>query len=179
MVFSVIAQHGSSIPYLLSRVLVLHETDADKQWFNARVCKLLGENLGIRWEVDDVFVKQNIMWGDFLKPGADPRNYEEARDPKAMLKLMDDYLDDFNGSSSNGMKLVFFDDAIRHVQRIVRIVRQPRGNAMLGTATVLKESAGSMGMRERERQEPDNFRSIIHFLNTRHHNKKYQISGRV
>ncbi len=67
-------------------------TDADKQWFNARVCKLLGENLGIRWEVDDVFVKQNIMWGDFLKPGADPRNYEEARDPKAMLKLMDDYL---------------------------------------------------------------------------------------
>ena len=32
------------------------------------------------------------MWGDFLKPGADPRNYEEARDPKAMLKLMDDYL---------------------------------------------------------------------------------------
>ena len=41
--------------------------------------------------------------------------------------------DDFNGSSSNGMKLVFFDDAIRHVQRIVRIVRQPRGNAMLGT----------------------------------------------
>jgi hypothetical protein len=56
------------------------------------VCKLLGENLGIRWEVDDVFVKQNIMWGDFLKPGADPRNYEEARDPKAMLKLMDDYL---------------------------------------------------------------------------------------
>ena len=30
------------------------------------------------------------------------------------------------------MKLVFFDDAIRHVQRIVRIVRQPRGNAMLG-----------------------------------------------
>jgi hypothetical protein len=51
--------------------------------------------------------------------------------------------DDFNGSSSNGMKLVFFDDAIRHVQRIVRIVRQPRGNAMLGTISCPRLGRGA------------------------------------
>jgi len=29
------------------------------------------------------------------------------------------------------MKLVFFRDAVEHVARIARILRQPRGNAML------------------------------------------------
>jgi hypothetical protein len=162
MVFTVIANMAHpplSIISLPIIFFVFFGTDADKQWFNARVCKLLGENLGIRWEVDDVFVKQNIMWGDFLKPGADPRNYEEARDPKAMLKLMDDYLDDFNGSSSNGMKLVFFDDAIRHVQRIVRIVRQPRGNAMLGTLSAEGSAGSDVGMRERERERANHHQS--------------------
>ena len=41
------------------------------------------------------------------------------------------YLDDFNMTSSKEMKLVFFMDAIEHVSRIVRMIRQQRGNALL------------------------------------------------
>ena len=41
------------------------------------------------------------------------------------------YLDDYNMSSSREMKLVFFMDAIEHVSRIARMIRQQRGNALL------------------------------------------------
>lgn len=41
------------------------------------------------------------------------------------------YLDDFNMNSSKEMKLVFFLDAIEHVSRIARMIRQDRGNALL------------------------------------------------
>ena len=41
------------------------------------------------------------------------------------------YLDDYNMSSPREMKLVFFMDAIEHVSRIARMIRQQRGNALL------------------------------------------------
>jgi len=40
-------------------------------------------------------------------------------------------LDDYNMSSPREMKLVFFMDAIEHVSRIARMIRQQRGNALL------------------------------------------------
>ena len=41
------------------------------------------------------------------------------------------YLDDFNMQSAKEMKLVFFMDAVEHVSRIARMIRQDRGNALL------------------------------------------------
>eukprot|EP01018_Ginkgo_biloba_P018808 Gb_18325 [translate_table: standard] len=46
-------------------------------------------------------------------------------------QLFRDFLEDYNMSTTNIMKLVFFKDAIEHISRIARILRQPRGNAML------------------------------------------------
>jgi hypothetical protein len=48
-----------------------------------------------------------------------------------VVQVLDDALDDYNLSNPTQMKLVFFRDAIEHVTRIKRILRQPRGNAML------------------------------------------------
>jgi dynein heavy chain len=40
-------------------------------------------------------------------------------------------LDEYNTGNSNKMHLVFFDDAIEHILKISRVMRQPRGNIML------------------------------------------------
>ncbi|CAN0195624.1 unnamed protein product [Laminaria digitata] len=41
------------------------------------------------------------------------------------------YLADHNGESKQPMPLVMFLDAIEHVSRVSRILRQPQGNALL------------------------------------------------
>lgn len=46
-------------------------------------------------------------------------------------KVMEEYMDDYNQTSTTKMKLVLFMDAIEHVCRISRILRQPLGNALL------------------------------------------------
>jgi dynein heavy chain len=50
---------------------------------------------------------------------------------RRLVKLADEYLEDYNSTSQSPMKLVMFLDAIEHVSRISRIIRQPGGNALL------------------------------------------------
>jgi dynein heavy chain len=45
--------------------------------------------------------------------------------------VLDHYLNEYNDQSTRPMKLVLFLDAISHVCRISRIIRQPLGNALL------------------------------------------------
>jgi dynein heavy chain len=40
-------------------------------------------------------------------------------------------LEEYNIGGTNKMNLVFFEDAIEHILRISRVLRQPRGNLML------------------------------------------------
>lgn len=48
-----------------------------------------------------------------------------------LASVMEEYMDDYNQTSTSKMKLVLFMDAIQHVCRISRILRQPLGNALL------------------------------------------------
>lgn len=48
-----------------------------------------------------------------------------------VMKVLDDKQDEYNSESSNKMNLVFFDSCIYHILRIMRVLRSPRGNAML------------------------------------------------
>lgn len=48
-----------------------------------------------------------------------------------LVKEMEEYMEDYNQTNTAKMKLVLFMDAIEHVCRISRILRQPQGNALL------------------------------------------------
>lgn len=48
-----------------------------------------------------------------------------------MEQVLMEYLEDYDNSTTSPMKLVLFNYAMNHICRITRIIRQPRGNALL------------------------------------------------
>ena len=80
---------------------------------------------------EDIVTSNILMFGDFLVPGADPKLYEEINDFGKLQKVMEEYLEDYNATSSSPLNLVMFLDAISHTARVSRIIRQPLGNALL------------------------------------------------
>ncbi|XP_068444624.1 dynein axonemal heavy chain 6 isoform X2 [Clinocottus analis] len=104
----------------------------DKTYFNTIVTEMASKYFSITLE-PSYFVTQPIIFGDFIKLGAEKedRLYEDLTDMKKIQDVLLDYLDDYNMAFSKETKLVFFQDAVEHVSRISRIIRQERGNALL------------------------------------------------
>jgi len=102
--------------------------DEDKGWFKDQVSVLLKDNMDKNY---DEVVTRHLMCGDFMIPGADPKIYEEIKNLDQLQPTVDEYLNEYNAESKQPMKLVLFMDAIGHVARISRIIRQPQGNALL------------------------------------------------
>lgn len=52
-------------------------------------------------------------------------------DHAKLVHTLEQFLKDYNSSSSKPMGLIFFQDAVDHIASIARVMRQPRGNALL------------------------------------------------
>jgi dynein heavy chain len=102
---------------------------SDKSWFNNLLKNVMKSNLNVEWE--DVVKVDPILFGDYLTPGAEPRQYVQIKDLRRIVKLTEEYLEDYNAQANKPMKLIMFLDAIEHVSRICRILRQPKGHALL------------------------------------------------
>jgi dynein heavy chain len=92
---------------------------------------LLNNNFKSGAERNDLFGENKIMFGDLLKIDMPGRPYEEIPSRDRLKRVLIGKLEDYNATSDNRMSLVFFDDAMYHVLRICRALRQPRGNLML------------------------------------------------
>ena len=104
--------------------------DADRAWFDAKLAEQCAGTIGVEW--DGLLPESGrCLFGDYMVPGADPRVYEEVRDMDALVPTIEEYLSDYNAESKTPMKLVMFVDAVEHVSRLCRIMRQPQGNALL------------------------------------------------
>ncbi|PIN96875.1 hypothetical protein AB205_0080160, partial [Aquarana catesbeiana] len=90
------------------------------------------KHFGVQIE-PEYFVTKPIIFGDFIKVGVDKaeRVYEDLTDMEKIRSVLQDYLDDYNMTNAKDVKLVFFQDAVEHVSRIARMIRQERGNALL------------------------------------------------
>merc|ERR1711871_1100583 len=91
-------------------------------------------NIG-NWSHDELFENDEhpLVWTDIMKAGVDAedRQYEEVPEAAKLMSILEDCLDEYNMDHPTQMNLVFFLDAVKHIARLLRILRQPRGNAML------------------------------------------------
>ncbi|KAJ9531756.1 hypothetical protein QJQ45_021904, partial [Haematococcus lacustris] len=106
--------------------------DEDKEYFKHMMAELITKH-GLGATYDDLFTHRQLVFGDFMRMGLEreERKYEEVTDSTRLISVLEDYLDDYNLAATNRLSLVFFTDAVDHITRIARILRQPRGNAML------------------------------------------------
>ncbi|XP_058439380.1 dynein axonemal heavy chain 6 isoform X4 [Marmota monax] len=104
----------------------------DKHYFYVILTEMANKHFGIAIGLEYFLVKP-IIFGDFIKFGADraDRIYDDMPDMEKIANVLQDYLDDYNLINPKEVKLVFFQDAIEHVSRIARMIRQERGNALL------------------------------------------------
>ena len=66
----------------------------DQNWYKELIVELVSRHLKVTVDKEELFVKQSIIFCDWLKPGADPTLYEESKDMTKAQQLLNDYLDE-------------------------------------------------------------------------------------
>lgn len=110
-------------------------TEEDKEWFNKKIYDLATGNLRLDTPFEELFVKKQVMFCDFMKRGlpiAD-RHYDEIKDFDLAVQKIKEYQMMYNEEPhhTNKFDLVMFPEAMQHICRITRILRQPRGSVLL------------------------------------------------
>lgn len=87
-------------------------------------------------DTDEVSLANPILYGDFTmsnptdEEAEDPRLYEDLNNWAQVKEKLEKMLEDY-GYDNKPMTLVLFNDALDHVTRIHRIIRFPKGSALL------------------------------------------------
>ncbi|XP_059835308.1 dynein axonemal heavy chain 3 [Hypanus sabinus] len=74
---------------------------------------------------------RSLFFGDYLKPDANVKAYDEITDLKQLTSIMEYYLAEYNNISRTPMALVMFKFAIEHISRICRVLKQDNGHLLL------------------------------------------------
>lgn len=112
----------------------------DRSWFDNCLAENLEKHLQITWPVESF---ADLMYGDFFDRNEKP--YMRATDPAKTQLMFEEALEEYNSMNPSKMNLVFFKDAQEHLARSARIIRQPRGNALLvGVSGVGRKSMARM-----------------------------------
>ncbi|XP_068600100.1 dynein axonemal heavy chain 12 [Brachionichthys hirsutus] len=76
---------------------------------------------------------QNLLFGDYMNPDLEDneRLYAEVAGMESFSQVAQSCLEEYNQTHKNGMNLVIFRYVLEHLSRISRVLKQPRGNALL------------------------------------------------
>jgi dynein heavy chain len=108
--------------------------DEDYEVVNKELSIIMDENFG---EHKDTAMADPLVYGDFrhaamriAEDAEDPRLYSDLGDYGDARRIFDEILESYN-VDNKPMNLVLFEMAVEHLTRIHRIIRTPRGHAML------------------------------------------------
>ncbi|CAH0718440.1 unnamed protein product, partial [Brenthis ino] len=101
----------------------------DRSWF----VNLLNKKIRTEFnkKSSDVIGGRLMLFGDFMDIGADDKKYIEITNKVELDEVLSHYLNEYNLSSTAPLDLVLFEDAVAHLCRLARIMRQPMANALL------------------------------------------------
>lgn len=118
--------------------------EADKIWFRQLLNEKLNNVFQTKWtnmlksrskdaRGQTVSENENPIFVDFLDGEQDEMaKYRLAPSMEKLRQIVEEGLENYNGEpGARSMNLVFFTDALEHLCRIHRVIRQPRGNALL------------------------------------------------
>jgi len=118
--------------------------DPDRNWFRELMKEMVEKHF--KGDFDKIFSNTEKNKNDIAKVGLrrlcfggwfggeNNLNYQDIQmygNEEELGKVMDDYLDEYNGQSKTPMKIVLFQFAIEHLARILRVLRLPQGNVLL------------------------------------------------
>ena len=108
-------------------------TPEDIEAFQAIACDLLAVKFKVKWsKPEEAFAPgEEVVFSKILTLDYETPYYELVASKQKLLQCLDEKLGTYNLSSPSKMDLVFFSDAVTHIMSIMRILMQPRGNAML------------------------------------------------
>jgi dynein heavy chain len=104
--------------------------EQDREEFDLITRRILTKELNLNHN-EVIGPNNRLVYCDFLGGQGENKPYEEIKNIAELQKTMEEQLEYYNSLHDNHMNLVLFLDAIEHVCRISRIIRQPGGNALL------------------------------------------------
>jgi dynein heavy chain len=106
----------------------------DRDAFREMVDQCMDNNMQVRLKEILPGDETNLIFGgiDFANPDAEDPPYDFISDRKQLKAFMEQKMLDYNDMFKKApMNLVLFKDACEHCCKILRVLRQPRGNALL------------------------------------------------
>jgi dynein heavy chain len=102
--------------------------DEDRKWFENRLSELCENSFKRSWDKvrGDA---STIIYCHFAVRDED--YYQQVTNFDEMQSVIEEALDDYNAINAKKMDLVLFLNAIEHVSRVSRVIRQSQGNALL------------------------------------------------
>ncbi|CBZ27922.1 putative dynein heavy chain [Leishmania mexicana MHOM/GT/2001/U1103] len=99
---------------------------ADRAWWWSTLSEVCSSVLQHPWNA----VYEELIFGDFMR--RDRAHYEEITETTDAIGCgLTEYQNGFNMEYNKEVELVFFKDAVQHVARLCRVLRQPRGHAVV------------------------------------------------
>ncbi|XP_050431121.1 dynein axonemal heavy chain 1-like [Adelges cooleyi] len=102
--------------------------DEDRNWF----VKLLHNKITDKFGNDFVsLVTDQIIFCDFMDQSLGIKSYQRVTNFTELLNVIHSQLEEYNFQTTSILNLVLFVDAVAHICRVSRIIRQQHGNALL------------------------------------------------